>query len=42
MHPQINLLIAAEHGKDLRKQAAEARRARLVRSAQRAAHRGRR
>ncbi len=42
MHPQINLLIAAEHGKELRKLAAEARRARLVRHASRAAHRGRR
>jgi hypothetical protein len=42
MNPQINLLIAAEHSKDLRKQAAEARRARRVRHDQRAAHRGRR
>jgi hypothetical protein len=42
MHPQINLLIAVEHSRDLRKQAAEARRARLVRHAERAAHRGRR
>jgi hypothetical protein len=42
MHPQINLYIAAEHSKDLRREAAAARRARLVRHAQRAAHRGRR
>jgi hypothetical protein len=39
MHPQINLYIATEHSKDLRREAAAARRARLVRRAVRAAHR---
>jgi hypothetical protein len=40
MNSQINLLIAAEHTKDLRKQAVAARRARRARHILRAAHRG--